>query len=105
MSIQIQEETCIGCKACTEACPGNLLSMDAETGKAKIKHPRDCWGCTSCVKECPVQAIQFFLGMDIGGRGSRLSVRTEEGVSRWRIRTPDQGEKIITVNAKDANRY
>lgn len=105
MSIQIQEDRCISCGLCTEACPGNLISLDTESSKAKIRHPRDCWGCTSCIKECPVQAIRFFLGMDIGGTGSQLSVQREESISQWTIQDKKQREKTITVNAKDANRY
>lgn len=69
MSIAINKNNCIGCGRCTVVCPGSLIKLD-ENKKAYIKYPKDCWGCTSCVKECPVYAIRFYLGADIGGRGS-----------------------------------
>ena len=55
MSIKIHTAKCIGCGACTEACPGSLLLL--QDGKAKMRSPRDCWGCTACMKTCPVLAI------------------------------------------------
>ena len=75
MSVKFDENKCIGCGACVEVCPGNLIKIVNVDGKriAKIKHIRDCWGCTSCIKECPKMAISFFLGADIGGKGSMLS--------------------------------
>ena len=84
MSIRIDSETCVGCGACSEICPGSLIKLDA-TGKAFIKYPKDCWGCTSCVKECPVFAIRFYLGADMGGRGGRVSA--------------------IDINTKESNQY
>ena len=65
MSIQINKLKCVGCGQCIEACPGNLIKKDTD-GKAFIKHVKDCWGCTSCLKECRFEAINFFLGADVG---------------------------------------
>ena len=76
MSIQINKLKCVGCGKCVEACPGNLIKKDTD-GKAFIKHVKDCWGCTSCLKECRFEAINFFLGADVGGKGSTLFVQTE----------------------------
>ena len=69
MSIQINKLKCVGCGKCVEACPGNLIKKDTD-GKAFIKHVKDCWGCTSCLKECRFEAINFFLGADVGGKHS-----------------------------------
>ena len=73
MSIRINKNKCVGCKRCLDVCPGSLIKTDA-TGKAYIKYPKDCWGCTSCLKECKTGAIAFFLGADIGGMGSEMTV-------------------------------
>lgn len=104
MSIRIHEDTCIGCGRCIGVCPGSLIEKN-EAGKAFMRYPKDCWGCVSCVKECPVQAIDFFLGADMGGRGSTLNVTHEGQFIHWNITTFDGKEKTITVDTKEANKY
>ena len=79
MSIRIQKSKCAGCGRCIEACPGNLIKKDKEN-KAFIRQVRDCWGCTSCIKECRHDAIRFFLGADVGGRGASMVVSEETDI-------------------------
>lgn len=102
MSIIINSEKCIGCGKCAEVCPGNLIKID---GKAYIKYPKDCWGCTSCVKECSVNAVNFFLGADIGGMGSLVYTRQKGDILTWIIERPDGSVKEININRKESNRY
>lgn len=104
MSIRITQSKCVGCGMCIEACPGNLIKKNSD-GKAYMLHERDCWGCTSCIKECKAGAIRFFLGADIGGRGSTLSVSEKNNISTWKIEDPNGNVKIIEVNKNDANKY
>lgn len=104
MSIRIQQGKCVGCGRCIEACPGNLIKRDGQ-GKAVIKHIRDCWGCTSCLKECKTGAIAFYLGADIGGRGSTLSVTEKGDISTWKVTDISGNVQTIEVNKKDANKY
>ena len=104
MSIQIQKSKCVGCGRCIEACPGNLIKRDEE-GRAQIRQIRDCWGCTSCIKECKASAILFYLGADIGGRGSTLAVSEKDGISVWTFEDSKGNVKTIEVNKKDANKY
>ena len=40
MSICIEPGRCIGCGRCTEACPGNLLRLDA-AHKITMPRPQD----------------------------------------------------------------
>lgn len=104
MSIRINKEKCIGCGLCMEVCPGNLIKRDSDN-LACIKCPKDCWGCTSCIKECPRNAIEFYLGADMGGKGSILTVTEEQGISHWTLQSPDGSSQTIDVNKKDANKY
>ena len=73
MSIMIDKAKCKGCGMCTSVCPGSLIYQDSEK-KAFIKYPKDCWGCASCIKECHFGAIALYLGADIGGMGSLMTV-------------------------------
>lgn len=104
MSIWIDREKCIGCRRCIEVCPGNLIKQDADA-KARIRQPKDCWGCTSCIKECPKEAIAFFLGADIGGRGSKMTTYIEGDYRYWMITEPTGLQHTVKINQKDANKY
>lgn len=103
MSIKIDTKTCIGCSRCVEVCPGNLIKKNGE--KVVIRRPRDCWGCTSCVKACPVNAISFFLGADIGGRGSWITVNDSADELVWIIHRFDGTIQEMRVNKKESNTY
>jgi len=104
MSIKINKEKCIGCRRCLSVCPGSLIKLD-EDGKAYMKYPKDCWGCCSCIKECKECAILFYLGADIGGRGSHLTVETEGDIVHWNIEESNGTLHSIDVNSKDSNKY
>lgn len=103
MSIAIKNETCVGCGRCTEVCPGNLIKL--RDGKAVIKREKDCWGCTSCLKECRKGAILFFLGADMGGRGSTLSIAEKGAVRMWTVTGPEGNSQTIETNIREANKY
>ncbi len=103
MSIAIKSEACIGCGRCTEVCPGNLIRI--RDGKAVIKREKDCWGCTSCLKECRKGAILFFLGADMGGRGSTLSIEEHGPIRTWTVTDAQGHTQTIETNTQEANKY
>lgn len=103
MSIRIEKERCVGCMACKDVCPGSLIQE--KDGKAYMKYPKDCWGCASCVKECQTLAIHFYLGADIGGDGSFLTITQEEGILHWNFVKSDGSRNTIHINRKNSNQY
>jgi electron transport complex protein RnfB len=53
----IDENTCIGCTLCIQACP-----VDAIVGAAKQMHTiieAQCTGCELCLPPCPVECIRI----------------------------------------------
>ncbi|MCX8129324.1 MAG: ferredoxin family protein [Clostridia bacterium] len=104
MSIRIEKDKCVGCGRCSGVCPGSLISKDGED-KAYIRFPKDCWGCTACLKECRTGAIRYFLGADIGGKGSTLHIKREKDLLHWHIIRPGGEVEVITINQKESNKY
>lgn len=53
--VYIDEDACIGCTKCIQACP-----VDAIVGAAKLMHTvikAECTGCELCIEPCPVDCI------------------------------------------------
>ena len=55
--IKIDEEKCIGCGACADACHEGAIEMI--NGKAKLTREDYCDGLGDCLPTCPTDAITF----------------------------------------------
>ncbi|RRQ23032.1 electron transport complex subunit RsxB [Thiohalobacter thiocyanaticus] len=70
----IDEQICIGCTLCIQACP-----VDAILGAAKHMHTvieEECTGCELCIEPCPVDCIDM--------------VPVPEDINQWRWPSPDE---------------
>ncbi|BAF58421.1 MAG: 4Fe-4S binding protein [Pelotomaculum sp.] len=101
MAVRVNRSLCNGCgdmaePMCVAVCPGDLLYRD-ESNRCAVRDWRDCWDCAACVKECPRQAIEMFLPVQIGGRGSTLTARSGRGRITWKLTRPDGKEEIFEI--------
>ena len=104
MSIVIDSEKCRGCGKCEKVCPGTLIGMN-EQGRACMKYPKDCWACSSCIKECPFGAIALYLGADMGGMGSKMTVQEKDDKLYWNVERFDGSKEQIVIDKKESNKY
>ncbi|HSH28312.1 MAG TPA: electron transport complex subunit RsxB [Thiohalobacter sp.] len=80
----IDEQVCIGCTLCIQACP-----VDAILGAAKHMHTviaEECTGCELCVEPCPVDCIHM--------------APVSEGINQWKWPAPD--ERRIDIAERSA---
>ena len=55
--IHIDEEKCVGCGLCADACHENAIAI--VNGKAKLIRDDYCDGMGDCLPHCPAEAITF----------------------------------------------
>lgn len=108
MSVRIDKSLCNGCGSmreprCMTVCPGDLLYRDS-ANRCAVRRPDECWDCAACIKECPRQAIEMYLPVQIGGRGSTLKARMEQGVIIWLLTRPDGSKEEFTVQVRNDKR-
>lgn len=63
---QIDAMTCLGCSACVDACPYDVLTLEAYV--AKVARPQDCCGLTTCEERCPNGSLVVHDGDPIDDR-------------------------------------
>lgn len=63
---QIDASTCLGCSACVDACPYDVLAL--EQFVATLARPNDCCGLTTCEARCPNGSLVVHDGEPIDDR-------------------------------------
>ena len=63
---QIDTGTCLGCYACVDACPYDVI--DVERYVAVVVRPDACCGLTLCEQRCPNGSLRIADGEPIGDR-------------------------------------
>jgi len=53
----IDEEKCIGCMECMEACQSDVYFGSVQGEAAHVTYPEECWHCNACVFVCEQEAI------------------------------------------------
>jgi len=63
---RIDASTCLGCNACVEACPFEVLELDSYV--ARVARPEECCGVVLCEQVCPNGSLTVGEGDLIEGR-------------------------------------
>jgi len=56
--INIDQDTCNGCKMCVNACFVDALRFDSAAERPVAAYTEDCVWCLACEMACPVNAIE-----------------------------------------------
>jgi Fe-S-cluster-containing hydrogenase component 2 len=76
----VRTEACVGCKACTSACPFGTIEFNPATGK--VYKCDLCGGAPQCVAACPTGAITYLDAGATGiGRMLESAAQTVNGAS------------------------
>jgi ferredoxin len=58
-TVNINDETCLGCGACVEICPQHILYIDNNKDTAAVTDHGRCDRMKGCERVCPVGAIKI----------------------------------------------
>jgi len=101
--VDFDDDNCIGCKACMNACPYDAIYLNPQTGTAHkcnfCNHRIEDGLEPSCVVVCPTQAIR--VG-DLDDPASEISMLLASGGT---VRSPEQGTspKVVYKGASPAS--
>lgn len=91
MGVVADPARCTGCPGaaeppCVECCPGDLLHVDQQTRKVKVRDVQDCWDCMACVKACPNSALETRLPFSLANPGASIRPVVKDDHIIWHCR-------------------
>jgi len=89
----IDEQTCIGCRKCIDACP-----VDAIVGARQLMHTviaTDCTGCELCLPPCPVECIRMVPVLLSNRSGEPWLEYTRREADHWRALAAARRARLI----------
>lgn len=95
--VKINQEECVGCKLCLEACPlGAMFFFNGVAAKCEL-----CGGAPKCVEACEWKALTYAEPQEIGME-KRVSIanlarrnNSEKWIDWW------EAENVMTIDMKD----
>ncbi|RLB36854.1 MAG: ferridoxin [Deltaproteobacteria bacterium] len=61
VTLQFNEEACVGCGMCVAVCPHEVFVMN--NGKVHIRERDACMECGACAVNCPADALSVQAGV------------------------------------------
>jgi len=61
VTLQLDEDKCVGCGMCLAVCPHAVYSMN--NGKARVENRDACMECGACAQNCPAEAVRVQAGV------------------------------------------
>lgn len=101
----IDEQQCIGCALCIQACP-----VDAIVGAPRFMHTviaATCTGCELCIAPCPVDCIRILAtgivgSVDKSGSAERARLRYEARKRRLATERRERATRLAAQRVADA---
>ena len=93
----IDEDLCIGCVKCINACP-----VDAIVGAAKLMHTvikNECSGCELCIPVCPMDCISM------RSIAQRSHSEQQQRATQWRQRYTSRKARLAHQQQEQQQRY
>ena len=61
VTLDLDEDKCVGCGVCTQVCPHAVLAVN--NGKVQILNRDMCMECGACALNCPTHALSVTPGV------------------------------------------
>ncbi len=78
VTLQLNQQRCIGCEMCVNVCPHAVFQMEGK--KARIVNHDACMECGACAKNCPTMAISVHAGIGCVSAIIKAAIRGTEPV-------------------------